>query len=485
MPPKRTTRAAIKAASQNSLLAMQPPAKKSRKGAAHPKKTVAKRANDNGKKKSTSRLPARDIALNQGSTSRTLSPVIRVLLPVGEETDRRQGNGDWEYGDRGTEDNRSVSSTESGWNYNMPLPTTGERGLFSSTARPSNINFTRVQQPAGSPQNESVFRNGRRPRVPNITNIGAPAGDPMERFTQAIQSTLRTVRNQPIILAGEHPVTRLLIKVYHCKYYHANSDTVVKEIRQRFHIVGLRQSLRSIVSKCVTCKELRGKPQSPMMASLPADRLAYKRRPFSHCGIDYFGPMLVKIGRRREKRWGVLFTCLTTRAIHLELAHSLTAGSAIMALQRLSARRGCPVVMYSDNGTNRGACSEFKNAVKSLDINEQRGYALKNGMQWLFNPPDAPHMGGAWERLVRSVKTALRVVLTEQVVSGEVLYTLLTEIEHSVNSRPLTHVSVDPRDAEALTPNHLLIGCSSDEIKLGKNERWLREYLPTLLPRKK
>lgn len=106
------------------------------------------------------------------------------------------------------------------------------------------------------------------------------------------------------------------------------------------------------------------------MASLPAGRLAYIIRPFSHCRVDYFGPMQVKIGRRREKRWGVPFTCLTTRAIHLELASPLTAGSAILALQRLSARRRCPTVVYSDNRTNfRGACKELKDETAKINKN--------------------------------------------------------------------------------------------------------------------
>ena len=114
-------------------------------------------------------------------------------------------------------------------------------------------------------------------------------------------------------------------------------------------------------------------------------------------------------------------------------------------------------------------------------------------------------MGGAWERLIRSVKTSLAVVLKKP--KEEVLITALAEIEHSVNSRPLTHISPDPRDDEALTPNHFLIGSSSGESDVGRLNfnnlctkkqwklaqaytemfwrRWLREYLPTLLPRKK
>ena len=314
--------------------------------------------------------------------------------------------------------------------------------------------------------------------------------------------------NQPIILDGKHPACKLLITEYHRRFYHASSDAVVNELRQKFYIVGLRKTLRFIIHNCLFCKLRRAKPKNPLMGSLPAGRLAYKQRPFSHCGVDYFGPMLVKIGRRREKRWGVLFTCLTTRAIHLELAHSLTTSSAIMALQRLAARRGSPSVMYSDNGTNfRGACKELSDGIATMDKNKLHKFALQNGMKWIFNPPDAPHMGGAWERLIRSVKVALIGILKDQITTEEILYTLLAEIEHSVNSRPLTHVSVDPQDNEALTPNHFLIGSSSGELRLGTYEaqnicprkqwriaqsfadnfwkRWLREYLPSLITRQK
>lgn len=139
-----------------------------------------------------------------------------------------------------------------------------------------------------------------------------------------------------------------------------------------------------------------------------------------------------------------------------------------------------------------------------MNTTDQRELALRNGIKWIFNPPDTPHIGGAWERLIRSVKTALYATLREQEPSEEILHTVLIEIEHSVNSRPLTHVSVDPRDSEALTPNHFLIGASSGEIQIGKYDaqavnlrkqwqlaqafadafwkRWLREYVPTLMP---
>ena len=131
---------------------------------------------------------------------------------------------------------------------------------------------------------------------------------------------------------------------------------------------------------------------------------------------------------------------------------------------------------------------------------------MKN-FQWKFNPPCAPHMGGVWERLIRSVKNALKVILNKQVTRDEVLVTIFAEIKHLINSRPLTKVSSDPKDYKALTPNHFLIGSSSGSVNFHGHTtntfnfrkqwrvaqhytnlfwtRWLREYVPTLLARQK
>ena len=110
------------------------------------------------------------------------------------------------------------------------------------------------------------------------------------------------------------------------------------------------------------------KPNVPMMASLPKERLALCEPPFTNAGVDYFGPMYVKRGRVIEKRWGCLFTCLTTRAVHLKLAGDMSTDSFIMALRRFPGRRGNPKTMRSDNGTNFvGANNELREALESLN----------------------------------------------------------------------------------------------------------------------
>ena len=210
-----------------------------------------------------------------------------------------------------------------------------------------------------------------------------------------------------------------------------------------------------------------------------------------------------------EKCYGVLFTCMTTRAVHLEIAASLTTGSAISTVRRLISRRGKPKEIFSDNGTDfRGADAELRRALQ-VDADKLGSELAGRAITWRFNPPATPHMGGAWERLVRSMKVALRSQLKDSAPKEEVLHTFLCEAEAMVNSRPLTHVAIDADDEEALTPFHFLIGTSSvagvaapgvftptDSItrkqwRISQQmadqfwKRWLREYLPTLTRRTK
>ena len=299
----------------------------------------------------------------------------------------------------------------------------------------------------------------------------------------------------PIILNGKQKIARLIVRHYHEKFLHGNTATIMNEIRQKYWILGLRATLKAILHSCQWCKMRKSLPQIPPMGDLPRERLQHHQFPFSCTAVDYFGPMQVTVGRRSEKRWGALFTCLTTRAIHLELVPSLSTSSMIMALRRMASRRGTPKVIFSDNGTNFiGAHKELEEA------------AEEKGIQWKFIPPGCPNMGGAWERLVRTVKTALAAVLNERNPPEEVLHTLMTEVEHIVNSRPLTPVSMDPEEEESLTPNHFLLGRScaamapgefSDTDLIGKAnwrttqrladhfwKRWIREYLPLLMQRR-
>ena len=151
------------------------------------------------------------------------------------------------------------------------------------------------------------------------------------------------------------------------------------------------------------------------MTDLPDSRLGYQQLLFANDGVVYFGPIFVRHGRKTEKRHGVLFTCLTTRAVHLEIGHSLDTDSSLMAVRRMMARRGKAANIWSDNGTNFvGSERELREALKRLD-NERIVDQLSNErVQWHCNPPSSPYFGGAWERCVQSAKRALIAVVGKQ-----------------------------------------------------------------------
>lgn len=123
---------------------------------------------------------------------------------------------------------------------------------------------------------------------------------------------------------------------------------------------------KSIRRCCQYCKVNLAKPIAPQMAPLPSARLGAFQRPFTFVGVDYFGPISIISERKSMKRWGVLFTCLTIRAVHMEVAHTLSTDSFLMCLRSFISRRGIPLEIYSDNGTNfRGADRFLKEEIKN------------------------------------------------------------------------------------------------------------------------
>ncbi len=270
--------------------------------------------------------------------------------------------------------------------------------------------------------------------------------------------TLDPALKHPIVLDSKHPAVKLLLQDYDKRLCHPGPDRVFAEIRRQFWVLRGRAAIRSLQHACTECQRLRAKPTIPKMADLPLARLRLHKPAFHSTGMDCFGPFLVKIGRRVEKRWGILYKCLTTRAVHLDLLYSLDTDSFLMSLRRFIARRGSPVELLSDQGTNfRGGERELWEAFQCMSPDLQQRLAPQK-IAFHFNPPAAPHFGGVWEREIRSIKMALSATIGVQTVSEEVLRTVLVEVENILNSKPLGYVSSNVADPDPVTPNLLLMG---------------------------
>lgn len=311
----------------------------------------------------------------------------------------------------------------------------------------------------------------------------------------------------PVVLDHQHKVTQLIIQDMDKSLHHPGSERLFAELRRKYWILHGREAVKRHQHSCPDCQRWSASPVVPKMADLPQSRLQLLKPPFFSTGMDCFGPFTVKVGRRHEKRWGILFKCMTTRAVHVDVLSSMDSDSFLMALRRFIARRGKPAELWSDQGTNfKGGERELQEAFRSLHSTLQTQLA-KHQIRFQFNPPSAPHFGGVWEREVRSVKAALYATIQSQTVPEEVLRTVLIEVEGILNSKPLGYVSTDVADADPVTPNLLLMGRLDPslpqavyaESELLSRRRWrhtqvladqfwshfIRHYLPTLQARSK
>ncbi|XP_025262983.1 uncharacterized protein LOC105254436 [Camponotus floridanus] len=200
------------------------------------------------------------------------------------------------------------------------------------------------------------------------------------------------------------------------------------------------------------------------MGDLPRERVT-PARPFLRTGVDYAGPIFIRTskgrGHRAHKAFVVVFVCLCSRAIHLEVASDYSSDAFLAAFRRFVSRRGLCEEIYSDCGTNFvGADRQLRELFRASSSDGRRisQAVIKEGISWRFNPPSAPHFGGLWEAAVKSTKHHLRRVIGEATLTFEEMSTLLAQIEACLNSRPLQALSDDPDDLSALTPGHLLIG---------------------------
>ena len=172
------------------------------------------------------------------------------------------------------------------------------------------------------------------------------------------------------------------------------------------------------------------------MADLPPDRVMPYSSPFSNVGVDCFGPFYCKRGRSTEKRYGCLFTCLVSRAVHIEMCHSLDADSFLNAVMRFASRRGQPTLIRCDNGTNFvGGCAELSKSVNEWN-RAVENHLLQKSIKWQFNTPRASHMGGVWERQIRSIRRVMNAILKNAVLDDERLATVFCEAESIISSRP-------------------------------------------------
>lgn len=283
----------------------------------------------------------------------------------------------------------------------------------------------------------------------------------------------------PIILTEKEGLIQSITQDAHERVAHRGENHTVLEIRQRFWPVKMTSVIRKIITSCPECKRRRYEGTYELqMGQLPARRTDLEVRPFKHVGIDHFGPIRTKAGKKRHV---LLITCLQTRAIHLELVHSTSSKHTAMALDMFMARRGRLDTVLSDGATGLLHLAQEVN---------------KKGIQWDNIPANSPHRGGIWESLVRPAKRTLKVL--HKAPSGtQELRLALAMVEGILNHRPIAPLPNEP-GVRVLTPASFLWlegeGEGSDPPQLHKGfkhlkklitKEWINSYLSMLQKVKK
>ena len=267
-----------------------------------------------------------------------------------------------------------------------------------------------------------------------------PAGSPLTKLRPVLNESgvlcaMPRTNEPPLPILPEFAhITTLIIDEAHRRCFHQGTRVTLALLSADYLV--RRRSVNRVISTCARCRRYKGLQYQPADGGLPNFRTE-PSRPFAKVGLDFFGPLFVDQG---TKVWVLLFTCATSRAVHLELVRSQNTEDVRRALRRFFALRSTPEMIFSDNAKTFHALLHH----------------IPRSVTWKFIPEAAPWWGGFWERMVGITKKCLKITLHQCHLSFDELTVILYELAFHLNIRPLT-----TSDDELLTPAHLLFGVSS------------------------
>lgn len=318
---------------------------------------------------------------------------------------------------------------------------------------------------------------------------------------------LTDTQKHPILLPSSNFALNL-VREMHQKNMHLGQLALLAMLREKYYMVRAKSHIRKAIHGCLKCYRLKPTETTQFMSDLPPARVTMTP-PFVNVAIDYTGFYNIRASLLRNtasiKAYVVMFKCMCSGAIHLDLVTKLTTEAFIAVLDRFVSRRGLCTTIFCDNATYfDGACTELKKIVREIQPDVQRHLA-ENAIEFKFTTPRAAHAGGIYESGIKSAKHHLKRVIGDTLYTYEEFVTILCKIEALLNSRPLTPISDDPFDFQPLTPGHFLIGRplmrkpERDTLPIPTNRltrwesiqkvqqsfwsRWYREYLTNLQTR--
>ena len=313
-----------------------------------------------------------------------------------------------------------------------------------------------------------------------------------------------------ILLPVKHPLTDLIVRKMHNRD-HGGVESTLARLLAKFWIPGVRRAIKRIKQQCVTCRKILSQSQSQVMGQVTAERLQ-PCPAFYNTALDMFGPFFIKdtVKRRtKAKAYGVLFTCLSSRALYIDLVEGYSTQDFLLAFRRFVTLRGYPATLYSDAGSQLAAANkELRDMMRCWDLDDLSNTGAAHGFKWNFTKSsDAPWQNGCCESLIRLVKRTLTIVIGDNILTFSELQTVLFEVANLLNERPIGRKpGADPTAGVYLSPNDLLLGRTQiappqgqwaatsrladrflflQRIVTSFWKKWYRDYFPSLIIRQK
>ena len=278
----------------------------------------------------------------------------------------------------------------------------------------------------------------------------------------------------PILLPSNHHVTSLIIKDFHVRCKHLGLQTTINMIRTNgFWIPRARQVVKKTLSDCFICRKFNAFSfEYPKMTDMTKSQMNLVR-PFLHTGVDYTGPLHVLENGSSKKMYILIYTCLNIRAVYLDLVPDMTTGTFLMSFIRFCNRFTIPTHLYSDNALSFIAGGNLLE--KALTSQGFSDHLQQSNVKHIRTPTYSPWVASNWERLLRIVKGCLFKAVGRVKFTQFQLMTLLSDIENSINNRPLTYRSSD-NDLDCISPNSFLKICNGSSLIFNDDSHDL--YLP-------
>ena len=345
-----------------------------------------------------------------------------------------------------------------------------------------------------------------RSRLIQLMTPSIDEDDIIRSNSRLANAPVSTATEKPKILDGRNRIIRLFLELQHNINDHVEVEQQTHSFQLNYWVLQCKTVMKKISNRCYECRRQRQLKNQPQMSDVPSYRFSVKPIAFKETRVDFFGPFEIYSQINiAMKAYCCLFTCLTIRAVHIEVTRNLQKKSCIMAFQLFFSRRGQPEKIHSNNAFYfTSTAKTFEES--SFTTTEIQKYAESNKIAGKFIPPGAPHFGGTWERLIGMSKRLFFNIAGFRKLHEDSFSTLICQVEALLNSRPLTSVSSDIHDVESLILGHFLTGMTtglSSDTTISSNNRgagklwnnvnsimkecwtrFLKEYLPTLRQRR-